>query len=185
MARELKPTELYNIIAKKTNMSEEKIKSIWIAFADTIVDEVATYGHIRMPFIGTLRTEVRGGKLLHIPNSIKDKERLNTDEPFRIEYVEPYIQINFKSADTFIENINRDSLTPYENRKQKAEIKKRKAIADEYMKNKEAYDKKMEKKEKAFEEIMERKKEEARLKKLTKQQKAIELEKEREEDYGY
>ena len=106
MARKLLPQEFYKEFGKRIGCDQEKAKFIWQTFVEFMIDELKTYGSIYCPLIGEFRSETRGGKNIHLPNSEKDKARLNTTDKYRVEYVDFYQQIRFSTSQTFKEVMN-------------------------------------------------------------------------------
>ena len=106
MSRKLKPTEFYEELARRNNIDVKTVQSLWESLDEFIIVELRNYGYIDLPLLGRMRLFLRPEKEYHLPNSERDKIRLNTDEPYRMEVVPEYKQINFKPALTFKEVIN-------------------------------------------------------------------------------
>lgn len=106
MARKLLPQEFYKELSKKLDCDFDKAQFIWENIVEFLIDEMKIYGSVQCPSFGEFRSITKGGKKYHVPNSIYDKERLNTDAPFREEYIDFYQEIHFKSAETLKQVMN-------------------------------------------------------------------------------
>ena len=67
MPRKLNPSEFYELIAKKINVSEERAKIVWQDIMDVVANEVLLYGTVTLPYFGTVKSHIRGGKVIKMP----------------------------------------------------------------------------------------------------------------------
>lgn len=164
MPRKLNPSEFYELIAKKINVDEERAKIVWQDIMDVVANEVLLYGTISLPYFGTVKSQIRGGKVIKIPVGPGPENKGKVKEM----YVEPYWQYTFKMSETFVDIVNGRNATMSQKRRQREAFRQVKR-QEELRKEQFVY---MEKAERASEEMKEkwkaRKEREKRLRKMSK-----------------
>jgi len=116
MARKLTPTEFFENLAERNNMSKDKVKDFWVDFVDYAVNELVDYNVIDLPYFGKLKAIKKGGRYAHVPNLDEGAE-----EKTKRIYVEPYLQLSFSTTDSFKDQLNGRRIT----RKEFAELRDR------------------------------------------------------------
>ena len=176
MARKLLPQEFYKELSKRIDCDFDKTQSIWENTVEFLIDEMKMYGSVSCPSFGILKSVTKGGKKMHLPNSEYDKERLNTDENFRVEYVEPYQKVSFIPSELLKDAINNKADTTSMWKRAREAVRKYKAEQEAFEKEKAL----LEKKQNAMNTVRERKLKNIKKKKAfdklskTKQDKIIE-----------
>lgn len=120
MPRKLTHSEFYKLIADKTNVDPERAKFLWQDIIDVIVNEVLLYGTISIPYLGTIKSCVRGGKVMRVPAGSTPETKGKTKEV----YVEPFNQYSFKYVESFLDAVNGRGMTMSQKRRQREAFRK-------------------------------------------------------------
>lgn len=120
MPRKLTHSEFYKLIADKTNIAPERAKFLWQDIVDVIVNEVLLYGTISIPYLGTIKSFIRGGKVMRVPAGSTPETRGKVKEM----YVEPYNQYSFKFVESFTDAVNGRGITMSQKRRQREAFRK-------------------------------------------------------------
>ena len=148
MARKLSQNEFFAEIAKRCDITPQKAKKFWNESIDLIVNELLVYGQVHLPFMSDMKSETRGGKIMHVPISSKVEDRGKTKEVYK----EPYQVIRFLPTPKFRAMINGEGATTAQTMRMR-EIYRRIKVEEEELERQSEY---MKKAENAFAEAVEK-----------------------------
>lgn len=165
MPRKLIPHEYYKLIADKIGTSEERAKFIWQEIIDVIANEVLMYGTITIPYLGTIKSQLRGGKIMKVPVGPEPENRGKTKEV----YVDPYESYQLVLSESFSDILHGRNITMSQKRRQREAYRQLK-LQEQIREDQFAY---MEKAQSAWQNMMqkytERKKRERKYSKLSRE----------------
>lgn len=120
MPRKLTHSEFYKLISDKTNVKPDRAKILWQDIIDVIVNEVLLYGTISIPYLGTIKSCIRGGKVMQVPAGSTPETKGKTKQV----YVEPFNQYSFRYTPSFLAAVNGKDITMSQKRRQREAFRK-------------------------------------------------------------
>ncbi len=166
------PTQLYREIGKRARVDDASVERVWEHMIDFILEELKIYGIVRLPLFGLLKATEVPEYIMVIPNTERDKIRLETEDTYRRELVEDRLQLSFAPAKTFKAQLNKNELSRVEIKRLREEHRKKKRIEENKVRQAEIVDKRREHMKKL---------EALRLERLAKKQLILNMEKTQKE----
>lgn len=148
MARKMNSTEFFKAFGEKINVPYEEVKRIYAEFVEFIVDELMTYGNVRLPYMCDWTLEQRGGKYQAVPAIGENGERKGLAP--NIMYVEPYYVLKNHFSRNMGELVNGKKESQASWMRRDAALKKAKAEAKAIEKQREVIEKQLNSQEDAF-----------------------------------
>ena len=68
MAIKLTPTEFYQALSRRTDLSKEQIQQFWEVFDAFVIEELLRNGECYLPFLGNIMISEMGDRYGHVPD---------------------------------------------------------------------------------------------------------------------